>query len=276
MYSIRISGEKNKIMLKFLKKIFQEKEAKTNSPTRMQALVQADMHSHLLPALDDGVQSLEESFGLLTQFAAMGYKKMVMTPHIMGDFYKNSPENILPCLEKLRNYVKENNLEIELGAAAEYYLDEFLLEKLKKSEKLLTFGGSNNDQNNNQKPFILFETAFMSPPYFLDEAVFLMQSEGYQPVFAHPERYTYLYDNFSILDKLLEKGVLLQINLNSLGGYYAQGAQKLAEKLVQNNLISFVGTDCHHEKHLKSLEKAQKSKFYDKLFEAKLLNNSLL
>ncbi len=254
-------------MLKFLKNIFQEKEVVHN----LEALVQADMHSHLLPALDDGVQSLEESFGLLTQFAAMGYKKMIMTPHIMGDFYKNSPENILPCLEKLRDFVKENNLEIQLEAAAEYYLDEFLLEKLKKKENLLTFG-----RNNNDKKFILFETAFMSPPYFLDEAVFLMQSEGYQPVFAHPERYTYLYDNFSILDKLLEKGVLLQINLNSLGGYYAQGAQKLAEKLVQNNLVSFVGTDCHNEKHLKSLEKAQKSKFYDKLFEAKLLNNSLL
>ena len=275
-------------MLKFLKNIFQEKEAKNASPTHTQALVkalvkalvQADMHSHLLPALDDGVQTLEESFGLLTQFAAMGYKKMVMTPHIMGDFYKNSAENILPCLEKLRNFVKENNLEIQLEAAAEYYLDEFLLEKLRKSEKLLTFGSGNNhinnDTNNNQKKFILFETAFMSPPYFLDEAVFLMQSEGYQPVFAHPERYTYLYDNFYILDKMLEKGVLLQINLNSLGGYYAQGAQKLAEKLVQNNLVSFVGTDCHHEKHLKSLEKATKSKFYDKLFEAKLLNNSLL
>ena len=256
-------------MLKFLKNIFQEKEVARN----LEALVQADMHSHLLPCLDDGVQSLEESFGLLTQFAAMGYKKMIMTPHIMGDFYKNSPENILPCLEKLRHFVKENNLEIQLEAAAEYYLDEFLLEKLKKNEKLLTFGGNNES---NDKKFILFETAFMSPPYFLDEAVFLMQSEGYQPVFAHPERYTYVYDNFSILDKLLEKGVLLQINLNSLGGYYAQGAQKLAEKLVQNNLVSFVGTDCHHEKHLKSLEKAQKSKFYDKLFEAKLLNNSLL
>ena len=127
-------------MLKFLKNIFQEKEAKNASPTHtqalvkalVQALVQADMHSHLLPALDDGVQTLEESFGLLTQFAAMGYKKMVMTPHIMGDFYKNSAENILPCLEKLRDFVKENNLEIQLEAAAEYYLDEFLLEKLKK------------------------------------------------------------------------------------------------------------------------------------------------
>ena len=258
-------------MLKFLKNIFQQKEEKTASPIQAQALVQVDMHSHLLPALDDGVQSLEESFGLLTQFAAMGYKKMIMTPHIMGDFYRNSPENILPCLEKLRDFVKENNLEIQLEAAAEYYLDEFLLEKLKKNEKLLTFSGTENT-----KKFILFETAFMSPPYFLNEAVFLMQSEGYQPVFAHPERYTYLYDNFSILDKLLEKGVLLQINLNSLGGYYAQGAQKLAEKLIQNNLVSFVGTDCHHEKHLKSLERAKKSKFYDKLFEAKLLNDSLL
>lgn len=261
-------------MLKFLKNIFQEKEEKIILPT--QALVQVDMHSHLLPALDDGVKSLEESFALLTQFAAMGYKRMIMTPHIMGDFYKNSPENILPCLEKLRDFVKENNLDIQLDAAAEYYLDEFLLEKLKKSETLLTFGSDQNDTDNNTKKFILFETAFMSPPYFLDEAVFLMQSEGYQPVFAHPERYTYLYDNFAILDKMLEKGVLLQINLNSLGGYYAQGAQKLAEKLVQNNLVSFIGTDCHHEKHLKSLEKAQKSKFYDKLFEAKLLNNSLL
>jgi tyrosine-protein phosphatase YwqE len=229
------------------------------------ATLKADMHSHILPGLDDGAETLEKSLGLVEKMVGLGYQKLIMTPHIMGDFYKNTPEGIREKLTLLRTAVEEKGWGIELDFAAEYYLDEWFIRKLENNEKLLTFGDN----------YLLFETSYINEPSFLKDAVFQIQSAGYKPVLAHPERYTYLYGKFSELEKLREAGVLMQLNLNSLGGYYSEGAKRIAEKLVDAQLVDFAGTDAHSQKHLAFLQKAMASKHFGKLMTLPLRNSQL-
>ncbi|MDX1903817.1 MAG: CpsB/CapC family capsule biosynthesis tyrosine phosphatase, partial [Thermonemataceae bacterium] len=152
-------------------------------------------------------------------------------------------------------------------AAAEYYLDEAFLDNLQKKSEILCFG----------KPkYVLFETGFLSMPPFIDEAIFLMQAEGYTPILAHPERYIYLYDNINYLEKMREMGVLLQVNLLSLAGYYSKESKKMAEKLIDAQLLSFLSSDCHHQKHIDAIEHLYSHYNFSKIQKLKLLNNSLL
>lgn len=227
--------------------------------------LEVDIHSHLLPGLDDGAQSMVDSLELLQRFEALGYRKVITTPHIMSDFYRNTPEGIRQKLEEVRRAAREENIRIEIEAAAEYYLDEVFFEQLDRPEELLTFGNK----------YILFETGFINQPAILLEALFKMQSQGLKPVFAHPERYAYLQGNYSLAVDLAERGALLQINLNSLCGYYSSMAKKTAEKLIDDGLVSFVGSDMHNTKHMDSLDDAINTKYFDKLLAQDLLNNSL-
>jgi tyrosine-protein phosphatase YwqE len=162
----------------------------------------ADMHSHLLPGLDDGAESVEQSLELLRSLRDLGFRKLIMTPHIMGDFYKNTPEGIRAALNFLREAAIGAGLgDVALDCAAEYYLDEFLGQKLVDGTEMLTFGG--------ERRYLLFETSYMNEPLNLFDIVFEMQAQGYCPVLAHPERYTYFYGRFSEIGKLRrDNGVL--------------------------------------------------------------------
>ncbi len=247
--------------MSFWSKLFGEKESKEMAPN----CVKVDMHSHILPNLDDGSESVEESLSLINSMIDLGYEKLIMTPHIMGDFYKNTPETINTKLELLRNTVAKNNINIELDMAAEYYLDESFVYKL-KNEKLLTLKDN----------YVLLETSYMNRPNNFFEVIFDMQTAGYKPVIAHPERYVYLYESFEKFQEVYERGVLFQINLNSLTGYYSGMAKKYAEMLIDHQMVDFIGSDCHAEKHIHTLSKAMKTSYYKKLSNLNLLNNELL
>jgi tyrosine-protein phosphatase YwqE len=229
--------------------------------------LQVDMHSHLLAAIDDGVGSLEESFEIIRKFRELGYKKIITTPHIMSDFYRNTPEIIQKKLKDLQDFLDNKAFYFPVEAAAEYYVDEAFVEMLKSKKNMLCFG---------KEHYLLFETGFMNPPPFLEEAIFLMQTEGYKPILAHPERYIYLYDNFSMLERILEMGVSLQLNLLSLTGYYSREAKKMSEKLIDANLVHFAASDCHSHKHFEALKESTKTSYYKKLTQKDLLNNTLL
>ena len=238
------------------------------SPTL--AALGTDMHSHLLPGLDDGAETVEHSLDLLRALRELGYRKLIMTPHIMGDFYKNTPEGIRAALQQLREAAAEAGLDdVALDCAAEYYLDEFLGRKLADGTEMLTFGGD--------KRYLLFETSYMNEPLNLFEIIFELKAQGYTPVLAHPERYTYFYGRFAEVEALRrDYGVLLQVNLNSLAGYYSPAAKKVAEQLVDNGLVDFVGTDTHHLRHTDTLlRRTLPLPHMEKLLQLPLLNNSL-
>ena len=234
------------------------------------AALGADMHSHLLPGLDDGAETLAHSLDLLRALRALGYRKLIMTPHIMGDFFKNTPESIRAALQLLREAAAEADLgDLELDCAAEYYLDEFLGRKLADGTEMLTFGGD--------KRYLLFETSYMNEPLNLYDIIFELSAQGYTPVLAHPERYTYFYGRLAEIEKLRrDHGVLLQVNLNSLAGYYSPAAKKVAEQLVDAGLVDFVGTDTHHLRHTDTLlRRTLPLPHLEKLLQLPLLNNTL-
>jgi len=234
------------------------------------AVLGADMHSHLLPGLDDGAATLAHSLELLRELRALGFRKLIMTPHIMGDFYKNTPEGIRAALAELREAAAAAGLaDVALDCAAEYYLDEWLGRKLAAGTELLTFGG--------ERRLLLFETSYLNEPFNLNTIIFELQAAGYQPVLAHPERYTYFYGRFDDLARLRqEHGVLFQINLNSLAGYYSPAARHVAERLIDAGYVDLVGTDTHHLRHTAALaQKTVKAAYFRKLLALPLLNAGL-
>lgn len=232
-------------------------------PADFSAVV-TDMHSHLIPGIDDGSKSMEESIKLIKELCELGYKKLITTPHIMSDFYKNTPEIIMDGLEKVRAAVREECLPVTINAAAEYYLDDGFVHKL-ETEKLLTLKDN----------YLLFEISYVNAPENMLEIIFRMQVLGYKPIMAHPERYPFWFNNIDFYKSLRDQGVLLQINVNSLAGYYGPEAKKLAEKMIDNEMVDLIGTDTHAIKHIQALNKCTKEKYFRKVIEFNLLNKHL-
>ncbi|MEO9803329.1 MAG: CpsB/CapC family capsule biosynthesis tyrosine phosphatase [Reichenbachiella sp.] len=227
--------------------------------------LQTDLHSHLIPGIDDGVNSWEEAIDILRQLSELGYKKVVTTPHIIQSYYPNTPNQIREGVVKLNQLIKNENLPITIEGGAEYLVDEHFRNKLGQDEELLTFGDN----------YILIETPFMNKPAFLDDVIFSLQSDGLKPILAHPERYTYLQNDFEEVKKLVDNGTLLQINISSLIGYYSKEAKRLAGELIKYNLVSFLGSDIHNQKHLTQVQKSINSKLFQKCRQLDLLNSSL-
>jgi protein-tyrosine phosphatase len=222
-----------------------------------------DIHSHLLPGLDDGVRTLEESAEVIRFFQEAGYQKLITTPHIMQDYYRNSPKIISTALTDLKRYLDQQGIRIEMEAAAEYYLDEELLKKLESGEKLMSFG----------QGYLLFETNMMTEPLPLTEFIFKITTLGYKPVLAHPERYAYM--TMERAEDLRNRGVLFQINIPSIAGHYSKPIQKMANKLIDQGWIEFLGSDCHQALHARLLSQVQENKYYQKALALPLLNHTL-
>jgi protein-tyrosine phosphatase len=218
---------------------------KSQKPAQAAKPLTVDFHSHFLPGIDDGCPTLEDSMSLIKQMQDYGYTHLFMSPHVMGDFYKNTPEIILSKLDLVRNDAIKHGINIALDATAEYYLDEWFSEKV-RTRALLPFGKEKN---------ILFEISYVNEPRNLLETVFELQVAGYQPVMAHPERYPFFHDRFEEYEKLAELGCRLQVNLLSLIGYYGANEKRIAEKLFEKNLAYYVGSDAHKQRHVSMMGK---------------------
>lgn len=202
------------------------------------SFLSCDMHSHLIPGIDDGSPSLEESEQLILGLQAAGYRKLITTPHVIGEFYPNTKERLLEGHHYLQQYLKERGVQVEIGISAEYYLDNyFLLEVLPHG--LLTFGDN----------YVLVEVSMAGWPRNIDELLFNVQSLGYKPILAHPERYVFEEQVDTFL-RLKEKGILMQMNLLSLTGYYNKIVKTNAEHYLKSGLYDFCGTDTHHARHV--------------------------
>jgi tyrosine-protein phosphatase YwqE len=226
-------------------------------------LLKVDLHSHLIPGIDDGSQSLKESMKLIRKLHTLGYEKLITTPHIMSDAYRNSAENIYNGLALLREEIEKEQLPVRIDAAAEYYLDDGFFDEMKKP-RILSIGGK----------YLLFETSYFSKPLHIEEMIFAIGAAGYQPIMAHPERYRYIKDPEKEYTRLKDLGVFFQINLNSFGGHYGRQAKHLAGYLSQAGMIDFLGSDTHHMKQVETLEKVFYLDAYHEIFTRNTIKNN--
>ena len=215
------------------------------------SILGTDMHSHLLPGIDDGSPDMETSIELIRGMHELGYKRLITSPHILWDMYRNTPDIIRAKLDEVREALVREKIPVQLDAAAEYFLDEHVDELLAKKEKLLTISG--------KKILVEFSMAF--PPFNIKDTLFELQMQGYEPIIVHPERYAYLTKNREFYDELKESGCSFQLNILSLSGQYGKTVTELAHHLLKKDYYDLLGTDLHHIHHLQGLQKFNTSLF---------------
>ena len=206
--------------------------------------LETDIHSHLVPGIDDGSPDVDTSIHLIKGLQDLGFKKFITTPHVMEDLFRNNKKTIQTAFTVLRDRLRDTGMEVNIRFAAEYLLDGNVDMLLAKKIPMLTL----------KDKMVLTEVSFVSPPIYLKEVLFEMQMKGYQPIFAHPERYGFYHGKPSEYAEIRDMGCLFQCNLLSFNGYYGTPVRQAAEYLVKNNLVDFLGTDLHHEKHLQALQ----------------------
>jgi len=239
------------------------KKKETECETLSFSVLKTDMHSHLIPGIDDGSPDMGTTISLIEKLKLLGFSKIITSPHVMSDFYQNTSEIILKGLADIRKELKELNINMEIDAAAEYYIDYDFERKIGK-EEFLTFGDN----------YILVEFSFMQAPRNLYDIIFKLQLEGYKVVLAHPERYNYY--KMKDYEELISRGVIFQINLLSLIGYYSPQIKQKSVSLINKGMVRLVGTDCHNLGHAELYEKCQtQNSFHTLVNSGKLLNTTL-
>jgi tyrosine-protein phosphatase YwqE len=205
-----------------------------------------DIHSHLLPGIDDGAKNIEESQFLISELRKIGVSKFISTPHIFSGVWDNTKENILSNYNATKLLFSENKTEIKLNVAAEYLLNDHLVTLLDRNE-ILTLKDN----------YVLVEMSYINPPIQLYDIIFKIQIAGYIPILAHPERYAFYHKSTDEYKKLKKSGCLFQLNLLSTVGYYGSEVMKTANLLLTSGMIDYVGSDVHHKQHINA--------FYSKL-----------
>ncbi len=224
-----------------------------------------DIHSHLLPGVDDGVESQEQTLEVLRQLEAWGIRRVITTPHVNQDWYPNTPSILVEGQQTLQKLVLDSGLNLTIEVAAEYLVDDLFLQLL-ESEQLLTFG---------DERYLLIETGWASAPHFMETVLFRIQTKGYKPILAHPERYQYYFNDLAAIAKLRDLGCLLQLNWGSMTGRYGSKVKAQAHLLLKNKWIDFIGSDLHRPADLRSLETLFSSSEYQLLLQQPLRNQSL-
>ena len=209
-----------------------------------------DIHSHLLFSIDDGAKTIDESIKILKDLEMVGYTDIILTPHyILESSYSSNKENNLYLMEKLKDKVLENKININLYLGNELFINNEIVDLLKKGEI-----SSLHDSS-----YLLVELP-MSGEYenYIDIFGELI-SMGYKVILAHPERYLAFQKDFHKIEELEDVGVLLQSNLESILGRYGNGAKKMVKRLLKEHKISFLATDIHHPKNdISVFDKARK------------------
>jgi protein-tyrosine phosphatase len=187
--------------MSFFKNLFR---SKSNTVFDLSQL-EVDMHSHLIPGIDDGSPSMDHTIAMLAKFEQLGYRKVVTTPHILNDVHPNTPKTILGGLSEVQAEMKRLGMKIEIEAAAEYYCDESFLPIIERNE-ILSFGSN----------FVLMEFGFLSPSQYEAQALFNLQVAGYVPIIAHYERYPYYFGDFKKVDALRERNIQIPVSYTHL------------------------------------------------------------
>jgi len=218
-----------------------------------------DMHSHLIPGVDDGAKDPEDSVQLISGLKELGFHHLITTPHTLQDIHPNTSETLKAGHSKLDGKLPDG---ITLNLSSEYYLDEQFQNQLNEGGIMPLHGNR-----------ILVEFSQISRPHDLEEVFFDLGIKGYQVVLAHPERYLFFHKQFDYYKRIKEMGVELQVNALSLTEHYGKHIKAIAEKLIEKDMIDFIGTDIHHVRHLEGLKKVPASKYFARLVESGLLKN---
>lgn len=208
-----------------------------------------DIHSHLLPGIDDGARTFSDTLSLTQSLMGFGVSQFITTPHIIQDVWENTHEQIVAKKENTVIELEKHQITVPFRSAAEYLMDDQFV-KLFQSEDLLTLKGN----------YVLVEMSYINAPMQLYDILFDLQVAGYIPVLAHPERYLFYQNNFNEYVKLKRAGCLFQLNLLAVVGYYGEGVTKIAEQLLQKGMYDFAGSDVHHANHIASFSQKVKLK----------------
>jgi protein-tyrosine phosphatase len=225
-----------------------------------------DMHSHILPGIDDGSPDVETSLRLVKGLMDLGVNQSVATPHIISDLYRNTPASIGASLKKLQDALLEAEMDFKVNAAAEYMIDSYFFELLESGVPLLTIKDN----------LVLTEFSFAFMPDSPKKVSFNIITGGYSPILAHPERYAYYHPDYESYHALEDMGFKLQVNLLSLTGYYGVPVAKAARYILKNGLASFIGTDLHHDRHLAALKDPNNHRIFSDVLKGAKWNDSLI
>lgn len=228
------------------------------------SFVGTDIHSHLIPGIDDGAQTIEDSLTLIRQIRDMGFHSIVTTPHVKIDHYPNTAEKITAGLRQLQDALVENGINMPVRAAAEYYIDDHFMQLL-DNRQLLPITGNE----------VLVELSFVFEPARFYDLLFKMQTMGYTPILAHPERYTFYHQKPNIFRELKDRGCLLQLNTIAISGYYGRTVKQVAEQLLKAGLYDYCGSDMHHTKHAEVLRRMTQSRVMDMFINYPFRNTNL-
>jgi tyrosine-protein phosphatase YwqE len=252
-------------MFEQLKSLFGNKQEAHTALKDFSALG-VDMHSHLIPTIDDGSKSMDDSIYMLRQLEALGYRKIITSPHVVTDGYNNSTETILAGRDKVRQAIIDNHIDIEFDAVAEYYADETFSQRIAQKD-LLTFGNN----------FVLVELSYLNKPNNAGEIFYKLQVAGYRIMLAHPERYPYYHEkSFESYHSLKDRNIYFQINIMSLLGKYGNDARSVAERMIDEKMVDMIGLDLHQPRQLETIKECLKLKYLSKAIAGgKLLNNTL-
>lgn len=222
-----------------------------------------DIHNHILPGIDDGAKTPEDSLELLTHFKEIGITNLICTPHTMSDFHPNTPETILDARKRLLDFLsKQNQEDFKIRASSEYMMDNAFTDLL-ENKNILPL----KDQ------FVLVEMSYLQPPVNLREILFKIGNAGFVPVLAHPERYAFYhskYDTYTEFKSICK----FQLNALSITGYYGSGIAKTALKLLNDGMFDFIGTDTHHMRHIENLKNAKYPGKYEQALERIISNTT--
>lgn len=199
-----------------------------------------DIHCHVVPGVDDGAQNTESSVKLISELADLGIRRIVATPHVTEATFENTAETLDGPYNSLVQGLADANVDVPVVYGSENRIDNLLMQNIENGT-LLPMPGNH----------VLIENSFVQEPWDIESTVYELRIRNFKPIFAHPERFSYYHRNFDRL-KTLHEQLPFQINLLSLSGYYGKDIKKMAEALIDNNMVDFVGTDTHGMRHIDS------------------------
>lgn len=242
--------------------LFKKKEIKQVAKYDYSSVV-TDMHSHVLPGIDDGAQNVEESIFLIKKMMSLGIKKIIATPHVMIDYYRNDADSIGNALAMLKAELVAQNIDIDIYAAAEHYFDETFPKRIDDG-KVFTMGDN----------YVLFELSFVNQPPNIIEVIQKLKDKGYKPILAHPERYGYM--DIEQMKTIRSWGCDLQMNTIALSGYYGKHSKNIAEAMIDNQIVDFISSDMHHPRHAAAFESTLSQPYLEKILFDYPLKNVML